>query len=90
MKTLTLRGARIEAAMKARKMTPDDLAYEIRRLSGGAIRTTTRSVLNWIQGVNVPRGDVIPLIAQATRQPIDFFYGNDDDTEGSAADEEPG
>lgn len=81
--------SRIEAAMKARKMTPDDLAYEIRRLSGGQARTTARQVVTWMRGKHEPRASVLSLIAQATRQPIEFFYG-EDTPESDDEDGEPG
>ncbi len=79
---------RIESAMKARKMTPDDLAFEIRRLSGGVSRTTGRQVHAWMRGRHEPRASVMQLIAQATGQTLDYFYGTDGEPEGD--DEEPG
>ena len=81
METVALKPARITEAMRARKMTPEDLAYEIRRLSNGRVRATATQVLRWARGQHEPRASVIGLIAAATAKPLDFFYGSDGEEE---------
>lgn len=89
MMTAVFNPARIGDAIRARKMSTDDLAYEIRRLSGGQVRANSSQVLKWIQGKHQPRASVVGLIAEATRTPVDFFYSTDDPDEADGG-EEPG
>jgi transcriptional regulator with XRE-family HTH domain len=57
-------------------MSQGDLAHEIRDLTGR--KTSERSVRNWETGANVPHGDVIPAIAQATTVDISFLYEDEE------------
>lgn len=89
MDAVLLNPNRIAEAMRTRKMTPDDLAYEIRRLSQGTVRTTARNVQDWVRGKHEPRASVLPLIAIATGKTLDYFFANGEDALVHE-DEEPG
>lgn len=92
MITKTTIGDRIGDTLRARRMTPDDLAFEVRRLSDGRIRCTSRSVTNWTRRGTEPRSGALPYIAQALRVSVDWLVSGDpDDGDGSeGAEEEPG
>jgi len=69
-------------------MTQGDLAYRLRELSGGRVKTTQSQISNWERGVAAPSSIALPFIAEATGHAIEFFYtsgpGEDDDEQEAA------
>lgn len=70
-------------------MSRADLAYAVRRVSDGQIKATERGIARWERGENRPSDGVIPAIAAATGQTLDFFYEQDDEPVGVGAEEDP-
>jgi transcriptional regulator with XRE-family HTH domain len=78
---------RIDKARLAAGLSYGDLAYEIRRISDGRFRTNESQVRKWIKGEHRPSDGVVVVIAAATKQTVEYFYGHDepdDDGEGRA------
>jgi len=68
-------------------MTQSDLAFKVRDLSGNRFKVTQAQVSKWEAGRSTPQADVIPVIAEATGQSIEYFYtsGAGDEDEEEAA-----
>jgi transcriptional regulator with XRE-family HTH domain len=77
---------RIRQARLAANMSRADLAFRIREVSGGKIRTAERSVAGWERGEYKPSDGVIPAIAAATDHEISFFYEQDESDDDEEAD----
>lgn len=71
----------IEKARLAANMTHADLAFAIRSVTAGQLRATEQSIRRWINGKHKPSDGVIPAIAEATGQSLEFFYMADSDDE---------
>jgi len=73
----------ISRARLAANMSRADLAFAVRRVTDGQIKSTERGVRGWEKGEYRPSDGVIPAVAAATGQSIEFFYELDaDDDEG--------
>ncbi len=83
-KVRTVNPARIYQA-RLKVGTQDDLAYKIRQLSDGEVKTTAGRISRWENGTNAPHAEAVPLIAEAAGVSIDYLYGTD---ESSAAEDE--
>jgi transcriptional regulator with XRE-family HTH domain len=48
-----------------------------------AIKTSRRNILRWEGGYNMPRGEHIAAIAEATGKSTDYFLGDDEEEEAA-------
>ncbi|HMA26097.1 MAG TPA: helix-turn-helix transcriptional regulator [Solirubrobacterales bacterium] len=80
---------RITEARLNADMSRSDLAYAIRRQTGGHIKATDRGVLRWEKGENAPRDGVVAAIAAVTGRAIEFFYTDADEPLSKEAEADP-
>lgn len=73
---------RLEQARLSANFSHSDLAFEIRRISGGAHKPNEGLVRKWIKGQHKPSDGVVVAIAAATGQEISFFYEADEADDG--------
>jgi transcriptional regulator with XRE-family HTH domain len=77
-----LNPARIYQARLRAKLTQDDLAH---RLRDHGVKASARYINRWERGVNTPRADVIPVLADALGVAIlDLYTPNANDDEEAA------
>lgn len=77
----TFNPKRLERAMQAKSLTAADMAYEMRRLSGGRLKTTESQVYKWLRGDHVPAGRAVAIAARVTEVSSDDLFEHDDDGE---------
>jgi transcriptional regulator with XRE-family HTH domain len=79
-----LNPGRIEKARLAANMSRNDLAFAVRRATGGRLKPTDQAIKRWANGTHTPREGAIAAIAIATGKDISYFYeqdAGDDDEE---------
>jgi len=82
MQVRSLNPARIYQARLRAKLTQDELAH---RLRDRGIKASARYINRWEKGVNAPRADVIPVLAEALEVSISELYQPDDADDEEAA-----
>jgi len=76
---------RLTEARLSADMSRGDLAFAIRRISGGQLKATERGIRGWEKGENAPRGETVNVIAEATDRESSFFYTESSDEDEEAA-----
>lgn len=87
MKTLSFSRKQLTQARLAASMTQDDLAFALRRVTRGDLKTNAQAISKWERGKHTPTSEAVAAIAAATGQEIGFFYednGNGEDDEEEA------
>jgi transcriptional regulator with XRE-family HTH domain len=74
----TFNPSRFERAITRKGYTPADLAYEMRRLSAGRLKTTESQIYKWIRGDHVPSGAALAVAALALDVSVDSFFERDE------------
>jgi transcriptional regulator with XRE-family HTH domain len=80
----TFNPKRLERAIQAKGLTAADLAYEMRRTSGGRLKTTESQVYKWLRGDHVPTIGALAVAARATDVTTDSLFEHDEDDEEKA------
>ena len=71
--------------MQRKGLTAADLAYEMRRVSGGRLKTTESQVYKWLRGDHVPTGGTVAVAARLTGVAADSLFESDEDEGDSRA-----
>lgn len=71
-----------EARLRA-GMVQEDIAHALRRQG---FKTAAKSVSLWERGINSPRAEMIPALAQVLGITIEELYSSDDDEEDGVHD----
>jgi transcriptional regulator with XRE-family HTH domain len=77
----TLNPGRIYTARLRVGLVQEDVAHELRRRG---FRTTAKSVSQWERGLNAPRAEVIPALADILGVSLDELYSGDADEEDAS------
>lgn len=79
----TFNPKRLERAIQRKSLTAADLAYEMRKLTGGRLKTTESQVYKWLRGDHVPTGGAVAVAARVLDVPSDSLFEHDDEEEES-------
>lgn len=81
-------GTQIRLARLAKNWSQDDLAHEVREITGGKVRLAASELSRYERGIyKSPRIATLSAIAKATEQPIEYFT-DPPATEASTEDDE--
>jgi transcriptional regulator with XRE-family HTH domain len=81
----SINGVRVYKLRLEKGWSQDDLAFEMRRVSGGALKTNAQQISRIETGKTTdPRGKVVAVLAAALGVSRDELYASDEDEEPRA------